>query len=175
MKKLFMFVAVLCTSLIAVGQEVAIKPGIIGLDVEGNLVREIVWKRYGKGFAPEFKDGTATFSSDNDKKIQGLSAKIILNQSEAKPITFSAESKAEKVSVKGKTEHNYSLFLDITYTDNTIKYAVIAPFKVGSHDWEKSEMYFTPEKPIKLISAHMLFRFATGTASFRNVFVAETK
>lgn len=173
MRKLFMFAAVLCTCFIAVGQEANAKPGVIGSDVEGNLVRKTVWTKYGKGFSPEFKDGTATFTSDDAKKVQGLSATITLNQSEAKPIIISAESKAENVVVKGK--NNYSFYLDITYTDNSRKYGVAAAFKSGSHDWEKAEMTFTPDKPIKNIRAHLLFRYVTGTASFRNAFVSEGK
>lgn len=173
MKKLFMFAAVLCTCLIAVGQETATKPGIIGLDVEGNVVRETVWKKYGKGFDPVFKDGTATFNSDDAKKVQGLATTITLNQSEAKPIIFSAESKADNVLVKNK--NNYSFYLDITYTDNTKKSGVATAFAPASHDWEKVEMTFTPEKPIKSIRAFLLFRYVTGIASFRNAFVAEVK
>ena len=173
MKKLFMFAAVLCTCFIAVGQETATKPGIIGLDVEGNVVRETVWRRYGKGFEPIFKDGTATFNSDDAKKVQGVSTTITLNQSEAKPIIFSAESKADNVSVKSKG--NYSFYLDITYTDKTKIFGVFTPFKSGSHDWEKAEMTFTPEKPIKSINTYLLFRYVTGIASFRNAFVAEVK
>lgn len=173
MKKLFMFAAVLCTCFITTGQEVAAKPGVIGLDIEGNLVRKTVWAKYGKDFAPEFGDGTATFTSDDVEKVQGLIAIITVNQSEAKPIIFSAESKAENVSIKRR--NNYSFYVDVTYADNSRGFATAAMFKSGSHDWEKEEIRFSPEKPVKIIRAHLLFRYVTGTASFRNAFVSETE
>ncbi len=173
MKKWFMLAAVLCTSLVAVAEQPVVKPGVVGLDVEGNLVRNTVWWKYGKGVAPVFKDGTATFTSANAKEAQGLAVAVNLNQTEAKPIVLSAESKAENVSAPAGG--NYSFYLDITYDDGSRKFAVIAPFKVGTHDWEKAETKFTPDKPIKLIRAHLLFRYKTGTASFRNAFLAEAK
>jgi len=70
---------------------------------------------------------------------------------------------------------NYAFYLDIAYADGTSKYGVVALFNTGTHDWEKAESRFTPEKPIKAVRAYLLFRHKTGTVSFRNAFLGEEK
>ncbi len=167
-----MVAAVACSALVAFAQD-AVKPGVIGLDAEGNLVRQTVWGKYGNGVAAVFENGTATFTVEETKSNQGLVTSINVNQTEAKPIVFGAESKAENVS--GAVSADYSFYLDITYTDGTRKFGVIAPFKTGTHDWEKSERRFVPDKPIKLARAHLLFRNKSGVVSFRNAFFNEEK
>jgi BppA domain 1 len=105
------------------------------------------------------------------KDIGGVIQQIKLNQTEIKPIFFSAESKAENVS--GTSNSAYSIYLDLTHTDGTRKYGVIAKFKTGTHDWETVTKSYTPKKPIKTISFHLLFRKHTGKVWFRNIVLIE--
>lgn len=92
--------------------------------------------------------------------------KIELNQKEPAPIFFSAESKAE--DAVGKDSAYYSIYINIIYMDGTKKSGVNSKFKSGTHDWEKASGSFTPPKPIKSLSYHLLFRNRPGKAWFRN-------
>ncbi len=145
--------------------------GVIGKDEEGNLVRATVWLKYVAKSTPVFENAMVTMENTEEKVLNGCRATINLNQTEAKPIVFSAESKVENAS--GTPSADYSVYLDIVYNDDTFKYGVVTTFKTGTHDWEKSERTFTPEKPIKSIRAYVLFRNKTGKATFRNVELRE--
>ncbi|MCF6175881.1 MAG: hypothetical protein L3J71_08945 [Victivallaceae bacterium] len=105
------------------------------------------------------------------KDIGGVIQVVKLNQTEIKPIFFTADSKAESVS--GTPDSSYAIYLDITHTDGTRKYGVIAKFKTGTHDWETATKSYTPEKPIKAISFHLLFRKHTGKVWFKNIVLIE--
>lgn len=105
------------------------------------------------------------------KDIGGVVQQIKLNQTEIKPIFFTADSKAKNVS--GNSDSSYAIYLDITHTDGTHKYGVIAKFKTGTHDWETASLAYTPKKPIKKISFHLLFRRHTGKVWFKNVVLIE--
>ena len=98
---------------------------------------------------------------------------VVLDQKEAKVISFSAESKAENVT--GDADVYYSIYLNIVYNDDTKKDGVNCLFKTGTHDWEKSESSFTPEKPIKSVQYNLLFRNRAGKAWFRNAILIEGK
>ncbi len=98
---------------------------------------------------------------------------VVLDQKEAKTISFSAESKAENVT--GEADVFYSIYLNITYADGTKTDGVNCLFKTGTHDWEKSEGTFTPDKPIKLLDYNLLFRGRKGKAWFRNAVLIEGK
>lgn len=117
-------------------------------------------------------DGTIACENKTEKDISGVTQGVILDQKEAKTISFSAESKAENVS--GDLDAaNYAIYMDITYNDDSKRYGVTAPFKTGTHDWEKVTSTFTPEKPIKSLSFYMLFRNKTGKVWFRNAMLTE--
>ena len=98
---------------------------------------------------------------------------VVLDQKEAKTISFSAESKAENVT--GEADVFYSIYLNITYADGTKTNGVNCLFKTGTHDWEKSEGSFTPEKPIKSLDYCLLFRNRAGKAWFRSAKLIEGK
>jgi hypothetical protein len=95
-----------------------------------------------------------------------LAQTVVLNQSEASPIYFSAESKAEEAT--GSPSPYYSIYINITYMDGTKQGGIKCQFKTGTHDWEKSSASFTPPKPIKLLQYHLLFRKRPGKVWFRN-------
>jgi hypothetical protein len=112
-------------------------------------------------------NGRKTGPSEEINVKDSVSQTVVLNQSQASPIYFSAESKAEDAT--GKPSVYYSIYINITYMDGTKKGGVNCKFKEGTHDWEKSSGSFTPPKPIKLLQYHLLFRKRPGKAWFRNV------
>ncbi|MDG0814342.1 hypothetical protein [Cohnella rhizosphaerae] len=96
---------------------------------------------------------------------------ISLNRTEAKPLKIVGWSKAQNVS--GGVSTDYSLWVDLTYTDNTHLYGEAKGFQTGTHDWEKAEMYIDPEKPVKEMTAYLLMRGKTGKVWFDDVSVQE--
>ena len=69
----------------------------------------------------------------------------------------------------------YSVYANITFMDGTKKGGISAPFKTGTHDWEKAEKTYTPPKPIKLVKFYLLFRKRKGEGWFRNPSLVEGK
>jgi len=102
---------------------------------------------------------------------RGASQEIVLNQTEPGHVRFSAWSKAK--SVRGARGSDYSIYVDVTYTDDTHLWVQVAPFRVGTHDWERSEYTIVPAKPIKSLMLHCLFRYHLGTVWFDDVFLAK--
>lgn len=123
------------------------------------------WKPWQKGF----KRQGNVFICDNgtDAQVQrGVSQAVILNQTKPEPIVAVAWSKAEGVG--GGRNSDYSLYLDLLYSDGTPLWGQIDPYNVGTHDWEKAQVIVFPEKPVKSVSFHMLLRRHPGKAWFRN-------
>ncbi len=134
------------------------------------------WRIYGSNKNTVIdKDGViACVSKGKSKKdVSGVMQNVILNQKEANPITFSAESKCEDVT--GKPAPTYSIYLDIKHTDGTSTFGRIVTFKTGTHDWEKAEKTYTPKKPIKRLNYLLLFRYRPGKVWFRNAALTEGK
>ena len=112
-------------------------------------------------------DGIIICEAKKPISIGGVWQEILLNQKEIKPISFSAESKAENVS-GAPNDADYSIYLDIVHPDGTITNKITAKFKTGTHDWEKVSLSYTPSKPIALIRFYLIFRNKTGKVFFRN-------
>lgn len=100
----------------------------------------------------------------------GMRYSLALHQKIPTPIFMSAESCSEGVPHGG--DSNYSLYLDILYEDGTPQWGVAEPFS-ASGKWEKKSLVFFPEKPIRSISAYLLFRNLPGKVEFRNSFLAQ--
>ena len=124
-----------------------------------------------KNLLKSWDGGAASAEEVNVKDAVGQT--VAIDQTEAKTISFSAESKAE--SVTGEPDVYYSIYINIVYTDGSRKDGVNCLFKTGTHDWEKSEGTFTPEKPIKSLDYNLLFRKRAGKAWFRNAVLIEGK
>ncbi len=124
-----------------------------------------------KNLLKSWDGGAASAEEVNVKDAVGQT--VVLDQKEAKTISFSAESKAENVT--GESDVYYSIYINITYTDGSKKDGVSCLFKTGTHDWEKSESSFAPEKPIKSLQYNLLFRNRAGKAWFRNAALIEGK
>ena len=78
----------------------------------------------------------------------------MLNQKTPTPVMASAWSKAEKVG--GRPDSDYSLYLDLLYMDGTPLWGQVAPFSVGTHDWERREVIVVTAKPIRQVTFYML-------------------
>jgi hypothetical protein len=94
----------------------------------------------------------------------GLTYPVVLNQQ--KPVPFTAELWSKAQDVSGTPDSHYSLYLDLTYMDGTPLWGQISPFAVGTHDWQKRTVTVVPEKPVREVSFHAIFRSHTGTAWF---------
>ncbi|MDO4584408.1 MAG: hypothetical protein Q4D62_09930 [Planctomycetia bacterium] len=101
---------------------------------------------------------------------KGVRYSLTLHQKTPAPIFMSAESRSDGVPHGG--DSNYSLYIDAVYEDGTSQWGVVEPFS-ASGKWEKKSLVFFPEKPIRLISAYLLFRNMPGQVEFRNPFLAQ--
>ncbi|TAL68963.1 MAG: T9SS type A sorting domain-containing protein [Bacteroidetes bacterium] len=126
-----------------------------------------MWNSYVRGFiydttGANAKSGKRSVSVKNDSLSWsgGVNMRLILDQTEPKPLLLSGWSKAENVS--GNKDNNYSLYIDIRYQDGTPLYGQCAQFSTGTHDWEYSDKIINPTKPIKDLTLYALFRNHTG-------------
>jgi len=130
-----------------------------------NLLKADAWRAWGRGFRRE--GGMFVCDNGTDAKAhRGASQTIVLDQGRPDPIVATAWSKAEGVT--GNAGGDYSLYLDLLYTDGTPLWGQIAPFDVGTHDWQRREVIVFPAKPVKTLSFHLLLRRHAGKAWFRN-------
>jgi hypothetical protein len=102
-----------------------------------------------------------------DGKAQhGVSWSVDLNQHVAAPVIASAWAKAE--GQEGATGADFSLYLDLQYMDGTPLWGQVASFDTDSESgWHRREVIVTPDKPVKRVSYHLLFRNRTGRALFK--------
>ena len=138
-------------------------------DAGENLLKDDAWRGWEKGFERQAPAGQGeVFVCDNGGDAQaqrGASQTVTLNQTQPEPIVAAAWSKAEGVG--GGRDSDYSLYLDLTYTDGTPLWGQVDTFNVGSHDWEKAQVVVFPEKPVRSVSFHTLLRRHAGKAWFR--------
>jgi hypothetical protein len=129
-----------------------------------NLLEPDAWKPWQKGF--ERRENVFVCDNGADATVQrGVSQTITLNQSRPEPIVATAWSRSEKVG--GGRNSDYSLYLDLLYSDGTPLWGRIDPFDVGTHDWEQAKVVVFPDKPVRSVSFHMLLRRHAGKAWFR--------
>lgn len=113
------------------------------------------------------EDGVFVCDNGSDAHAQrGVSQRVVLNQEKPEPIVATAWSKAE--GVDGAADSDYSLYLDLTYTDGTPLWGQVDSWTVGTHDWEKAQVLVFPEKPVASVSFYMLLRGHAGKAWFRD-------
>lgn len=127
------------------------------------------WQRYGAGYEFDGRVGRASAPSvrcenRSAKDHRGVACPLELNHRTPRPVLVSGWSKAENVS--GRRDRNYSIYVDITYDDGSKLWAQTAEFSTGTHDWERSERWIQPKKPIKTLRTHALFRGHTGVVWF---------
>ena len=151
----------------ATAPRVVMKP----MEAEGeNLLKPDAWRPYGKGFT---RDGQAFVCTNGaDAAVQrGVTQTVVLNQTEPRPIVATCWSRAEGVG--GRPDSDYSLYLDLAYTDGTPLYGQIDSFKTGTHDWERAKVVVFPAKPVRSLAFYMLLRRHAGKAQFKEPKLAQ--
>jgi len=142
-----------------------LKKVIAGSQAGENLLDPGAWRPWQNGF--EKRDDVFICNNTSDTRVQrGVSQTVTLNQTKPEPIVATAWSKADAVG--GGRDSNYSLYLDLVYSDGSPLWGQVAPFNIGTHDWEKAQVVVFPEKPVKSVSFHMLLRQHSGKALFRD-------
>ncbi len=134
-------------------------------DAGKNLLDSGAWRPWGEGFVREGEVFICD-NGDNAQAQRGASQTVTLDQTRPEPIIATAWSQAEDVG--GSRNSDYALYLDLTYQDGTPLWGQVDAFHVGSHDWAKAVVCVFPEKPVKTVSFHMLFRRHAGSAQFRD-------
>ena len=129
-----------------------------------NLLRPDTWRPWRKGF--QRTNGVFVCDNAADAKThRGAGQSVVLNQDVPRPIVATVWSRAENVG--GTRDADYSLYLDLTYTDGTSLWGRTSTFKTGNHDWRKARVVVMPEKPIRQVHFYMLLRKHSGKAYFR--------
>ena len=101
----------------------------------------------------------------------GASQALTLNRTNIAPFIIRGWSKAENVS--GSPDNGYSLYVDIVYADGTPLWGQTVSFACGTHDWEQRQFVLLPDKPVKSLTLHCLFRGHTGKVWFDDVSLEE--
>jgi len=149
----------------AVSDGALLKEVVTSSSAGENLLDRGSWRPWQKGF--ERNGGVFICDNASDARVErGVSQTVVLNQTRAEPIIATAWSRAEGAG--GGRNSDYSLYLDLVYSDGTPLWGQVDSFNVGTHDWEKGQVVVFPGKPVKSLSFHMLFRRHTGKAWFRN-------
>ena len=158
-------------------------------DLSGNIVAnpgfediqngsESSWNSYHNGYtiSNESHNGNHSIMIKcwNDSMIYGAYQKITFNDTmkNYSLLKLSGWSKAENVS--GKRDYHYSIYVDITYIDNTHLWGQVAMFDTGSHNWRYSEKIIHIGKPVKYLYIYALFRYHTGKVFFDDIKIAKT-
>lgn len=101
-----------------------------------------------------------------------LSYTVALNQTRPKPLVVSGWSKAE--NAQGTQGGEYSVWVDLQYTDGTPLWGQKAPFEPGTHDWQYAEKSFVVTKPVRSAQVNLLFRNGfSGTVWFDDLALQE--
>lgn len=132
------------------------------------------WFTYGGGYTID--TAQAHSGSRSAKTTSGtLSAAlqmVSINQPVSRPIYVGGWSKASSVTAGCRMQ--YSLYVDIFYTDGTQGYSEYACFSGGTHDWQYRERILQPIKPVASIQIWaMFYSTSPGVAWFDDFAVGE--
>lgn len=135
--------------------------------IEGGRAPE--WSAYEQGY--DLANGVARsgkFSlrcvNTSAEERRGGSVTVALQQTTPQPVIISGWSRAENVG--GLANEDYSLYVDLTYTDGTPLWGRLEPFDTGTHDWQRCTVRIFPAKPIRELTVYALLRRHSGTAWF---------
>ena len=142
----------------------------------GSPAHAAAWSGYGQGYQIDthlHHSGAQSLRCQNPASGQtsGAFVSYAIHQSRALPILVTGWSKAQ--SVDGVTDNDYSIYVDLTYTDGSSQWGQTAPFETGSHDWQRGRLMLFPSKPVQSMNVYALLRNHTGTAWFDNFDVHE--
>jgi len=132
-------------------------------DAAANLLKDDGWRTMSGGGRPQ---QLVCDNGADARAIAGFSQTITLNQTARRPIIATAWSRAGNVG--GSRDSDYSLYLDILYTDGTPLWGQTASFRTGTHDWQKATVKVFPTKPIGQVAVHLLLRRHSGKAEFKD-------
>lgn len=138
-----------------------------------DLIPGRIWSDFRAGY--EFStdsphSGDYCIRCDNDPGTErGASQRVEVNQTEPGPLKIAGWSRAENVQ-SGGSPYQYSIYVDLRYTDGEPLFMQLAPFESGTHDWQYSETIIEPEKPIATASVNVLIRKIDGTVWFDDIF-----
>ncbi len=130
------------------------------------------WNRFELGYEMDLnqhKNGGLSircFNSSLNQK-RGVSTELKLNQLRPTPVQIVGWSRAQAVS--GTRNSDYSLYVDLTYTDGSVLWGQSAPFTTGTHEWERRQILVLPDKPIRSLTLYCLLRNHTGVAWFDDI------
>jgi len=137
------------------------------------------WNPYGSGYTVDETGGhgggrALQLANPLSSDIHGAYQVITLDQEAPHPLYFSGWSRAENVT--GEQDSNYSIYLDVYYTDGTPLWGQVLSFDTGSHDWQFREGFVVPAKPIAQVYVYCLLRHThSGTAWFDDLGVHEVQ
>ncbi|MBV9866180.1 MAG: hypothetical protein JO316_12575 [Abitibacteriaceae bacterium] len=136
------------------------------------------WQRWQKGFTVvpgQGRNGSNAIMCENltGEGEYGANQTLDLQRNVATPLVIRGWSKAQDVN--GSADSNYSIYVDITYSDNTPLWGQTADFTTGTHDWQQREVMIVPAKPVKSLTVYCLFRSHSGKVWFDDVTVEEIK
>ncbi|MBC7287580.1 MAG: discoidin domain-containing protein, partial [Armatimonadetes bacterium] len=121
----------------------------------------------GRGGAGQCLKVTAT----REGQYVGATQQVALNHDRPRPIVVSGWSRAKGVT--GEPDKDYSIYVDVYYTDGSALYGNTFNFACGTHDWQFGEVRIEPQKPIRVVNVYLLMRGKhTGTAWFDDIHVA---
>jgi len=140
---------------------------------QGRPVHWFAWRQGYRLAQGEGRQGTcgALCERREGEGEYGISQTLTLNRTNIAPFIIRGWSKAENVS--GSPDNGYSLYIDITYADGTPLWGQTASFTCGSHDWEQRQFVLLPDKPVRSLTLHCLFRGHTGKVWFDDAAVEE--
>jgi hypothetical protein len=140
-----------------------------------NNGQAVGWDKYGiNGYAVDNSvhhsgNFSIRITNHDESSSAGAGCTLTLNQTLPAPIQISGWSKAEFVSIESTelfTASNYTIYVDIIFTDGTPLWGQFAEFNSGTHDWERRQLLIAPNKPIAEIYVYALFRYRSGAVWF---------
>ncbi len=144
------------------------------LQVQGNasgknMLTQAGWKGFGRGYQLDTsvnRLGKDSFRCENAAADtdSGLFQSLTLNQKSPNAIRVNAWSKAEGTGNAGRGD--YAIYLDILYDDGSWVWGWQFNYGCGTHDWQRGEVLFKPDRPIKTLNVYFLFRKCTGKVWF---------
>ncbi len=144
----------------------------------GGAMSSAVWAPFrttGKYVTDEKHSGECSIVCDNTNGAigsgAGVTQRVTLGQTAPRPLKIAGWSKAQGVA--GTPGYQYSLYVDLTYTDGESWAMQLAVFKPGTHDWEYAETVIEPKKPLASAAFYAFIREKPGVVWFDDLFFGE--
>lgn len=149
------------------------------MELPGTTTPLLGWQRYSLGYTSSTAEAHSPVqslmcSAGATGAFYGAYQRVVLSQSVARTLFFSGWSKA--LAVTGPVNNDYSIYVDLYYTNGQPLYGQTLPFATGSHDWQFLQRLIVPAQPVKDLYCYLLFRNShTGTVWFDDITIAEVE